>query len=54
MGTMDSHRLAEKGEVGVEVTSVTWHSKGDYLATIVSTGGARAVVVHQVRGWGWG
>ena len=31
-----------------EATLVRWHSKGDYVASVVPTGGARAVMIHQV------
>jgi hypothetical protein len=32
-----------------EVTCVTWHAKGDYLATLVPTAGGKGVMIHQVR-----
>lgn len=31
-----------------EASFVRWHSKGDYLASVVPNGGARAVMIHQV------
>lgn len=37
-------RLAAVGEASF----VRWHSKGDYLASVVPNGGARAVMIHQV------
>lgn len=34
--------------LGGEASFVRWHSKGDYLASVVPNGGARAVMIHQV------
>jgi hypothetical protein len=30
------------------VTSLVWHHKGDYLATLTPNAGAQAVAIHQV------
>jgi len=40
--------LVLRMEGGGECTSVRWHSKGDYLASVVPTGGSQAVMIHQV------
>ena len=44
----DAHTDCVVLRFGGEVTYVVWHSKGDYLATLVPTGGKHSVMIHQV------
>jgi len=37
-----------KLEMSGEVQSITWHKKGDYLATVVPLAGANSVIIHQI------